>query len=87
MENTRKQDAKKKVHVLWFVRERKEAEDIELLIGVYETETEAKAAIDRLAGKPGFVDFPNGFQVHTYELGRDGWVDGFVEEPSGVTRR
>jgi len=45
------------VYGLWFVRERKESEDIELLIGMYETEAEAKAAIDRLAGKPGFVDF------------------------------
>ena len=87
MKDTIKRGAKKRVYGLWFVRERKEAEDIELLIGVYETEAEAKGAIVRLAGKPGFVDFPNGFQVHPYELGRDGWVDGFVEEASGVTKR
>ena len=86
MESTSKQGAKKRVYGLWFVRERKEGEDIELLIGMYETEAEAKGAIDRLAAKPGFVDFPNGFQVHTYELGRDGWADGFVEEPNTVKR-
>ena len=87
MQHTSKEGAKTKVYGLWFVRERKESEDIELLIGMYESEAEAKAAIDRLAGKPGFVDFPNGFQVHTYELGRDSWVDGFIEEPNAVKRR
>lgn len=79
MEDTSTQGSKKRVYGLWFVRERKEAEDIELLIGMYETEAEAKGAIDRLAGKPGFVDFPSGFQVHAYQLGRDGWIDGFIE--------
>jgi hypothetical protein len=80
-------DTSKQMYGLWFVRERNEGGDIELLIGMYETEADAKAAIDRLEGKPGFVDFPNGFQVHTYELGRDSWVDGFVEEPDSVKRR
>ena len=67
-----------RVYGLWFVREQSKAEDIELLIGVYETEEDARAAIERLKGKPGFVDFPEGFQINQYELGRDGWVDGFV---------
>jgi hypothetical protein len=26
---------------------------------------------------PGFADFPEGFQIHLYELGRTGWGDGF----------
>ena len=46
-----------KVHLLCFVRERKEKEDVELLIGVYDSESAALAAIDRLKGKPGFADF------------------------------
>ncbi len=46
------------VYGLWFVQECKEAEDIELLIGIYETEADAKGAIEPLKGKPGFVDFP-----------------------------
>jgi homoserine kinase type II len=68
----------KTVYLLWFVQERDDAKDIELLIGVYETEADATAAIGRVKGKPGFVDFPEGFQVHAYQLGKDGWVDGFV---------
>jgi homoserine kinase type II len=82
MGNASKHGQIKKVYGLWFVWERKESQDIELLIGMYATELEAKRAIDRLARKPGFVDFPGGFQIHTYELGREGWVDGFVEEPN-----
>jgi len=36
------------VHVLWFVKEMPEGkEDVELLIGVYSSEVEAKAAIER----------------------------------------
>lgn len=70
----------KKVHGLWFVQQPREGEDVELLIGIYETEAEAKAAIDRLKNKPGFVAFPQGFQVHTYVLGRDGWPEGFVND-------
>ena len=69
----------KRVHLLWFVREREKREDTELLIGVYETEADAKAAIDRLRDKPGFVNFPQGFQVHSRELGHDSWTEGFVQ--------
>jgi homoserine kinase type II len=45
---------------------------------VYYREAEAKAAIQRLKNKPGFVNFPEGFQVHPYELDRDHWTEGFL---------
>ena len=66
------------VYLLWFVQERKESEDAELLIGVYDSEVAAKAAIDRVRNKPGFADFPEGFQIHHRELGQDSWTEGFV---------
>jgi len=50
------------------------------LIGVYETEAAAKAAIGRLTSKPGFVDNPQGFQVHWRELGLDSWTEGFIRD-------
>jgi len=65
------------VFLLWFVREANGEED-ELLIGVYSNRQEAAAAIERLKVKPGFVDYPEGFQVHPHELNRDGWTEGFV---------
>ena len=67
------------VHLLWFVQERDNDEDTELLVGIYKTEADAKAAIDRLRNKPGFADFPEGFQIHQRELGQDSWTEGFVE--------
>jgi hypothetical protein len=69
------------VYGLWFVQERTNAEGIECLIGIYETEADAKAAIEQVKGKPGFVDFPQGFEIHNYRLGQTGWLDGFIDAP------
>jgi hypothetical protein len=65
------------VFLLWYVREVEGSED-ELLIGVYSTQQEANAAIERLKSKPGFVDCPTGFQIHPHSLNRDGWSEGFT---------
>lgn len=73
------------VYALWFVRERSEADDIELLIGIYETEADAKIASERLKTKPGFVDFPEGFQIHPYPVGRTGCEEGYVQTDSPQT--
>jgi hypothetical protein len=54
--------------LLWYVRAPDSAEEDELLIGVYSTEDEAKAAIERLEGRPGFLDAPSGFQIYPYKL-------------------
>jgi hypothetical protein len=66
------------IQLLWFVRERDQGEDTELLIGVYETEQLAQAAIERLRGQPGFVRYPQGFQICSYELNKDHWTEGFA---------
>jgi hypothetical protein len=67
------------VHPLWFAKEMPDGEDdIELLIGVYSSNEEAMAAIERMKDKPGFADFPQGFKVCPYSLDRDHWTEGFV---------
>ena len=67
------------VYLLWFEKEMPEGEeDIELLIGVYSSETEAKAAIERVKGQPGFIEFPEGFNIHPSRLDEDGWTEGFI---------
>ena len=68
------------VQLLWFVQERKGLADIELLIGVYETEPDARDAIGRLKDKPGFARFPQGLQIHSRELGRETWTEGFISD-------
>lgn len=66
------------VYLLWFVPEGEEVEDTGLLIGVYGSEASASTAIERLKHKPGFADYPQGFQIHSRELGQDSWTEGFV---------
>jgi hypothetical protein len=66
------------VFLLWYVRAPDTADEDELLIGVYSTEEEARIAIERLKDKPGFVDAPNGFQIHLYKINRDSWTEGFI---------
>ncbi|MGE0406555.1 MAG: hypothetical protein AB7O65_09660 [Candidatus Korobacteraceae bacterium] len=69
-----------KVYMLWFVQEHDEFDDIELLIGLYETRGQAEDAIRRRLDKPGFVDFQEGFQIHERELGVEGWTEGFIRD-------
>jgi homoserine kinase type II len=65
------------VQLLWFVQQRAGSDDTELLIGVYGTEQDAKAAVERLRDKPGFADFPQGFLIEQYEVNQDHWTEGF----------
>ena len=63
---------------LWYEREYECREDIELHIGIFSSETSAKAAIERLRNQTGFRDHPDGFKVYRMELDRSGWTEGFV---------
>ncbi len=66
------------VFLLWFVHARDNDDEDELLIGVYGSEADAKAAITRLANERGFVDEPEGFEICEYELNKDHWTEGFI---------
>ena len=49
------------------------------LIGVYRTESGARAATDRLAKQPGFCEHPNGWHIDRYVLDKDHWEEGFFD--------
>ena len=66
------------VYDLWFVREYEHREDTELHIGIYASEADALAVIETLKDKPGFRDYPEGFEINATKLGLTGWQDGFV---------
>lgn len=68
------------VYDLWFIREYEHREDTELHIGVYASEVDAQAAVQSLKDKPGFRDYPDGFNIVPARLGLTGWVEGFVTE-------
>jgi hypothetical protein len=56
------------VQLLWFVKKSREIED-ELLIGVYSSEADARAAIQRLQNKPGFAEIPWGVRDSSLRIG------------------
>ena len=66
------------VVLLWHVHEIDGDEDSKL-IGVYRTEADAIAAIDRLRTKPGFAKTVDSFQYESYRLNEDHWTEGFVD--------
>ena len=66
------------VYLLWFEQEREDCNDCELLIGVYSSESEANAAIDRVKHQKGFASFPEGFRIYPHELNKDSWREGFI---------
>ena len=66
------------VVLLWHIHEVDGEEDSKL-IGVYRTERDAIAAVERLKTKPGFAQTVEGFQYESYGLNVDHWTEGFVE--------
>lgn len=68
------------VFLLWHSRDVREGETNDKLVGVYSTRSEAEAAIARKLVCEGFLDFPDGFIVDSYELNQDAWSAGFVVE-------
>lgn len=65
------------VFLLWHVREHESGTEDEKLIGVYRSESDARAAVMRLSDKPGFGDCPSGFEICKYRLNEDNWAEGF----------
>jgi hypothetical protein len=45
---------------------------------VWSPNADAVAAEERLRQKPGFVDTPEGFEIHEYQLKQDHWTEGYV---------
>ena len=66
------------VFLLWHSTECEDCPDDVKLIGVYRTEEDARAALERVKDKPGFRDLPEGFEIVEYPLNRDGWTEGYV---------
>jgi hypothetical protein len=68
------------VHLLWHVREDDTHKEDAKLIGTYSSAVTAAAAIERLKGQPGFVDYVAGFEVSAYEIDKDHWCEGFIRD-------
>jgi hypothetical protein len=66
------------VYVVQHVHVLDEDEEDTKMIGVYETEQLAQAAVERLRLQPGFCDTPDGFHIGRYELNQDHWTEGYI---------
>jgi hypothetical protein len=62
------------VWLLWHISR----DEDQKLIGVYRTEADALAAIDRLKDKPGFSEAGGKFEIARYELNKDHWTEGLI---------
>jgi Mlc titration factor MtfA (ptsG expression regulator) len=70
---------KQKVYFLYHIRyEDTDDEDVKI-VGIYSSAKQAKLAIERVKNKPGFINFPDGFQIIKGVLNRDGWCEGFIK--------
>jgi uncharacterized protein DUF6980 len=67
------------VFLLWHLHRHDDGYEDEKLIGVYSTEYAARAAQRRVANQPGFRQQPDSFEVASYRVDRDNWVEGFGE--------
>jgi len=76
-----------KVYLLWHIHGVSDGEDNEKLIGVYATEADATEAVGRLREKPGFKDFPGGFQIAPCAINRDGWSEGFISASDALSQQ
>lgn len=65
------------VYNLWYIRGYSDREDTKLHIGIYSTQDLARAAIRQLEDKPGFSDWPEGFEIHETPLDHTNWAEGF----------
>lgn len=65
------------VFVVHHAHEIGESEEVKL-IGIYSSESNAQAAVDRLTQQPGFRDTPAGFSIDPYEVDQDHWAEGFA---------
>lgn len=76
--------ARPRVYLLWHIHEFIGQEDDAKFIGVYRTQADAKAAIKRLSGKPGFRSHRKGFLISPHEVGEDQWTEGFTTVRQGT---
>lgn len=67
-----------KVYFLYHVLYEDTDDEVAKIIGIYSSYKNAELAMERTKNKPGFIDFPDGFQILEDVLNRDNWVEGFV---------
>jgi hypothetical protein len=66
------------IYVLWHSYNDEDGREHEMMLGVYSTREKAEAGLSQLRDKPGFRDYPNGFEIARGTLDRTSMTEGFV---------
>lgn len=71
---------------VWHMRADEEGQDHDKLLGIYSSREKAEQALAGLRVKPGFRDYPDGFELYEAALDETCFTEGFVslwgdEEP------
>ena len=70
---------KSDIYVLYHIHPEDERYDEDWkLIGIYDDEAKATAAIADLRGVAGFRDYPDEFRIITHRINDTSWKDGYV---------
>jgi hypothetical protein len=60
-----------------FIVQHENDQESVFLIGVYATEADAQAAVERAKKLPGFKDYPGEFFVDFCTINKDHWTEGY----------
>ena len=66
------------IYVLWHFRTDEQGCDHDKMLGVFSTRDKAQEALDFLRDKPGFKDYPDGFEILSGTMDKYGLKEGFV---------
>ncbi|MBX7457819.1 hypothetical protein K3152_06135 [Qipengyuania sp. 1NDH17] len=71
----------KSIFQVYYEREYEHRDNTELVIGFYKSREEAEQVVSKLVSKPGFKDYPEGFEIDEIRFGlAAGWEEGFYSE-------
>jgi homoserine kinase type II len=65
------------MYILEHIRQLNEIDEMKF-IGVYSAFSDAKDAIQRMANKPGFKEYRDGFVIFKLNTDNDNWQEGFI---------
>jgi homoserine kinase type II len=71
------------VYVLWHYRTDERGCDHDKMLGIYTTRAKAEEGLALLRDKPGFRDYPDGFEILEGELDTTGLLEGFITVEPG----
>jgi hypothetical protein len=79
------------IFVLWHSYIDEDGRDHEMMLGIYSTRAKAEQAVELLRDKPGFRDYPEGFEIAEGKVDRTSMTEGFIrawgdEEPENDPR-